>query len=58
MFNVTEDKSQPPRNIIEYYNTEKFRYEDDLATSMFKLLSSVVVFDVWLDESGEMFDRR
>ena len=55
MFNVTEDKSQPPRNVIEYCNTEKFMYDDYLAISVFKLLSSVVVVDVWLGEGEDNF---
>ncbi len=58
MFNVTEDKSQSPRNIIEYCNTEKLRYDSYLAISVFKLLSSVVVVDVWLREGAEIFGRR
>ncbi len=58
MFNVTEGISQPPRNIIKYCNAEKFRYDDYLAISAFKLLSSAVVVDVWLGESGEIFGRR
>ena len=45
MFNVTEDKSQSPRNIIECSNTEKSKYDDYLAISVFKLLSYVVVVD-------------
>ena len=51
MFNVTEGISQPPRNIIKYCNAEKFKYDDYLAIFAFKLLSSVVVVDVWLGES-------
>ncbi len=58
MFNVTEGISQPPRNIIKYCNAEKFKYDDYLAIFAFKLLSSVVVVDVWLGESGEIFGRR
>ena len=49
------DIPQPPRNILKYYNTEKFRYDDYLAISVFKLLLSVVVVDIWLSESGEIF---
>ena len=45
----TEDKSQSPRNIIEYCNAEMFRYDDYVAISVFKLLSYVVVVDVWLN---------
>ena len=58
MFNVTKDKSQPPRNIIEYCNSEKFSYDDYLEISAFKLLSFVIVVDVWLGEGGEIFGRR
>ena len=58
MFNVTEDNSQSPRNITECCNAEKFRYDDYLAISVFKLLSYVVVVDVWLGEGGEIFGRR
>ena len=54
MFSVTEDKSQSPRNIIEYCNAEIFRYDDYLAISVFRLLSYVVVVDVWLGEGGEI----
>ncbi len=46
MFNVTENKSQPPRNVIKQFNVEKLKYDDYLAISMFKLLSSVVVVEV------------
>lgn len=53
-YNVTEDKSQSPRNIIECSNAEKFRYDDCLAISVFKLLSYVVMVDVWLGEDGEI----
>ena len=55
MFNVTEDKSQSPNNIIECSNAEKSKYDDYLAISVFKLLSYVVVVDAWLGESGENF---
>ena len=58
MFNVTEDKSQPPRNIIECSNAEKYKYDDYLAISVFKSLSYVVVVDAWLGESGEIFVWR
>ena len=58
MFNVTEDKSQSPRNIIECSNAEKSKYDDYLAISVFKLLSYVVVVDAWLGESGENFVWR
>ena len=54
MFNVTEGIPQPPRNIIKYCNTKKFRYDDYLAISVFKLLSYVVVVDIWLSKSGEI----
>ena len=57
MFNVTEDKYQPPRNVIKYCNAEKFRYDGYLAISMFKLILSVVVIDVWLGGVGEIFGR-
>ena len=49
------DIPQLPRNILKYYNMEKFRYDDYLAISVFKLLLSVVVVDIWLSESGEIF---
>lgn len=52
MFNVTDDKSQSPCNIIECCNTEKFRYYGYLAISVFKLISYVVV------EGGEIFGWR
>ena len=39
----TENKSQSPRNIIEFCNAEMFRYDDYVAISVFKLLSYVVV---------------
>lgn len=55
LFNVTECIPQPPRNIIKYFNTEKFRYDDYLANSMFKLLLSVIVVDMWLSKSEEIF---
>ena len=58
MFNITKDKSPPPRNIIECSNADKFRYNDYLAISVFKLLSYVVVVDAWLGEGGEIFGRR
>ena len=58
MFNVTEDKFQSPRNIIECSNAEKFRYGDYLAISVFKLLSYVVVVNAWLGEGGKIFGRR
>ena len=45
MFNVTEDNSQSPRNMIEFSNAEKFSYVDYLAIPVFKLLSYVVVVD-------------
>ncbi len=45
MFNVTEGIFLPSRNIIKYCNAEKFRYEDYLSISAFKLLSSIVVVD-------------
>ncbi len=35
----TEDKSQSPRNNIEFCNAEMFRYDDYVAISVFKLLS-------------------
>ena len=57
MFNVTEDKYQPPRNVIKYYNADKFRYDGYLAISVFKLILSVVVIDAWLGEVGEIFGR-
>ena len=47
-----------PRNIIGYCNTEKLRYDDYLAISVFKLLSYAVVVDVWLGEGGEISGRR
>ena len=50
MFNIIEDKSQPPRNVIKYYNTRKFRYNGYLAISVFKLSSSIIVVDIWLSE--------
>ena len=46
MFNVIEGISQPPRNIIRYYNAEKVRYNGYLAISAFKLLLSMIVIDV------------
>ena len=58
MFNVTEDKSQSPNNIIECSNAEKSKYDDYLAISVFKLLSYVDVVDAWLGESGENFVWR
>ena len=58
MFNVTEDKYQPPRNVIKYYNADKFRYNGYLAISVVKLILSVVVIDVWLGEVGEIFGRN
>lgn len=45
MFNIIENKSQPSRNIIKYYNMDKFRYDDYLTISVFKLLSPIVVID-------------
>ena len=56
MFNVTEDESQPPCNIIECSTAEKFRYDDYLAISPFKLLSYVV--GGWLGEDCEIFCWR
>ncbi len=45
MLNVTESKTQPPRNIIEHSNLRKFRYDDYLAIFRFKLLSYEVGVD-------------
>ncbi len=42
MLNVTEGKTQLPRNIIEHSSLRKFRYDDYLAIFRFKLLSYVV----------------
>ena len=53
----TEDKSQSPRNIIEFSSTEKFGCEDYLETSVINLLSYVVVVDFWFGEGGEIFGR-
>ena len=58
MFNVTEDKSQPPRNIIKHCNAEKFMYDGYLVISVFKLLSSVIVVDIWSGEVGKIFGQR
>ena len=58
IFNVTGGKYQLPRNIIKFSNAEKFSYDDYLAISVFKLLSSVVVVDLCLDEGGKIFGRR
>ena len=58
MFNVTEGISPPPRNIIKYCNAEKFRYDDYLAISAFKLSSSFVVVDNYLGEGEEIFGWR
>ena len=58
MFNITVCISHPPRNIIKYCDVEKFRYDDYLVISVFKLLSSVVVVDVWWSKSGEIFGWR
>ena len=57
MFNVTEDKSQPPRNVIKYCNADKIRNDGYLAISVFKSILSMVVIDVWLGEVGEIFGR-
>lgn len=45
MFNVTVLKSQSPRSINEYCNTEKCRYDGYLVISVFKLLSSICGID-------------
>ena len=57
MFNVTGDKSQPPRNITECDNAKKYRYDDYLAIPAFKL-SYVVEVDAWLGEGGKIFGWR
>ncbi len=58
MFNVTENKSQPHRNVIKQFNAEKLKYDGYLAISVFKLLSSVVVVDIWLREVGKISGQR
>ncbi len=50
MLNITESKTQLPRNIIEHTNLRKFRYNDYLARFRFKLLSYVVGLDEWFGE--------
>ena len=55
MLNVTEGKTQLPRNIIEHNNLRKFRYDDYLAIFRFKLLSYVVWVDAWLGEHCGFF---
>ncbi len=57
MLNVTEGKTQLPRNIIEH-NLRKFRYDDNLAIFRFKLLSYVVGVDAWLGEHCRFFRLR
>ena len=52
------DLIQPPHNITERSNAEKFGHDNYLAISVFELLSYVVVVDIWLVESGEIFGQR
>ena len=58
MLNVTEGKTQLPRNIIEHSNLGKFRYNDYLAIFRFKLLSYVVGVDAWLGEHCGFFSFK
>ena len=55
MFNIIEGISLQSRNIIKYYNIEKFEYDNYLAISTFILLSSIVVVDNQLGKKDEIF---
>ncbi len=58
ILNVTEDKTQIPRNIIENNNMRKFRYDDYLAIFRFKLLSYVIEVDAYFSEHCGFFCLR
>lgn len=58
MFNITEGIFQQSHNIIKYFNAKKFRYDYYLAIFIFKLLSYVIMIDIRLSESGEIFGWR
>ena len=45
MPNVTEGISLPLQNIIKYYNMEKFRYDDYLVITAFKLLLFIIMVE-------------
>ena len=45
MFDVTEGIFLPLRNIIKYYNMDKFRYDNYIGISILKLLLSIIVID-------------
>lgn len=51
MFNVTKDKSKLPYNIIEWNIVKKFKYNDYLAIIMLKILSYIVMVDMWLGKN-------
>ena len=55
MVNVTEAVTHPPRSIIEHTALSLFRYDDYLADYRAKLLSYVVVVDVWLGKYCNFF---
>ncbi len=55
MLNITESKTQLPRNFIEHSNLMKFRYDDYLAIFGFKLSSYVIGVDAWLFEHCGLF---
>ena len=55
MVNVTEAVTHPLQFIIEYTALSLFRYDDYLADYRAKLLSYVVVVDVWLGEHCKFF---
>ena len=55
MVNITEAVTHPPRWIIEHTALSLFRYDDYLADYRAKLLSYVVVVDVWLGEHCNFF---
>ncbi len=55
MLNVTEGKTQLPRNIIRHDSLRKFRYDDYLSIFRFKLLSYMVGVYLWLGEDYKFF---
>lgn len=46
MFNVSVNKSQLQCAIIKYYNAKKFKNNNYLAISIFKLLLFMIIIDI------------
>ncbi len=53
-----EDKSKLLYNIMKYYNIKKFIYDGYLVISIFELLLSIIIINIWLSEVGKIFSQR